>query len=186
MLHGDAGDQLRLIGATPYWRSLHLAMLAGSALVIAGNWVRGLIHEDGDVPPLVCALVLLSIGFALNATNIAYMAGAGTRMAAMFAAGGGEAAAIFEATHPIGQMFARFGNLLVAIAALLIAWVESRGPASRIAAPLALLAAACGLVGAVAFHESSPLALAAVATIVPWQLATVVRAFRWNPREEHE
>jgi len=185
MLQGDAGAQLRLIGATPSWRSLHLAMLAGSALVIVGTWVRGLVHEGGNVPPLVCAMVLLSIGFAFNATNIAYMAGAGTRMAAMFAAGNAGVATIYEATHPIGQMFARFGNLLVAIAALLVAWVESRGPGRRFAAPLALVAALCGLAGA-AVDESSPFALAAVAAIVPWQLVTAVRAFRWNPDSDHE
>lgn len=37
MLEGTAADHLRLIAGTPHWRALHLAMLAGSALVVAGS-----------------------------------------------------------------------------------------------------------------------------------------------------
>ena len=40
MLTGDAAAQLRTIATTPYWRALHLAMLAGSGFIIAGVWVR--------------------------------------------------------------------------------------------------------------------------------------------------
>ncbi|HEX4469709.1 MAG TPA: hypothetical protein VH080_09240, partial [Gemmatimonadaceae bacterium] len=40
MLGGNAAAQLQTISATAYWRPLHLAMLAGSGLVIAGIWVR--------------------------------------------------------------------------------------------------------------------------------------------------
>jgi len=185
MLHGDAAAQLQRIASTTYWRPLHLAMLAGSALVIVGLWVRGVIHQaHDDVPPLVCALVLLSIGFTLNALNIAYMAGAGTHMARRFAAGSAEMAPLFDATHPIGLMFARFGNLLVAIGALLLGWVERRTSGARWAALLAWAAALCGFVGVGFFDESSPAALAAVATLAGWQLHTVVRALRQPTRPE--
>ena len=165
------------MAATSYWRLIHLVMLGGSALIIAGVWVRGTICAR-DVPPLVGALVLLSIGYALNALNIAYMAGAGTHMASLFTAGQVEMAAVYDATHPIGQMSARFGNLLVAIAALLIGWVEWRDRRSRWAPPLAWFAAVVGLIGVLAFDESSPFSLAAVATLAPWHLLTAARAFR--------
>jgi hypothetical protein len=179
----DAAAQLALMAGTSYWRTIHLVMLVGSALIIAGVWVRGIIGAR-DVPPLVCALVLISVGYTLNALNIAYMAGAGTHMATMFAAGRTEMASVYDATHPIGQMSARFGNLLVSIAALVLGWVERRDGRSRWGAPLAWLAAAAGLVGVLAFHESSPLALAAVATLSGWHVLTAVRALRWRDPEE--
>ena len=129
VLAGDGAAQLRTIAGTGYWRPLHLAMLAGSGLVIAGVWVRAL-RERGAAPPLLAALAVIAIGLALNALNIAYMAGAGWHMATMFGAGRTEMAALFDATHPIGLMSARFGNFLVALGALLLGWVEWRDAAS--------------------------------------------------------
>jgi hypothetical protein len=187
MLEGTPEAQLRLIAGTAWWRELHLAMLAGSALVMLGMWVRGVVYRGHDHPPLVAVLVVLTVGYALNALNIAFMAGAGTHMATQFAGGRTEMASIFDATHPIGQMSARFGNLLVALGALLLGWVERRDAASsRWAAPLAWLAAAAGLVGALAIHESSKLALAGVATLSGWQVLTAIRAFGVTPHDEHE
>src|SRR5581483_7665182 len=112
MLAGDAAAQLQTIASTPYWRVLHLAMLAGSGLVMAGIWVRLL--TNGTTPaPLVAALAIVTVGVALNALNIVFMAGSGTHMAALFANGRYDMQSVFEATHPIGLMSARFGNFVV-------------------------------------------------------------------------
>src|SRR5206468_11615226 len=70
MLASDAADQLRTIAATSYWRALHLAMLAGAGLVIAGIWVR-LVSDRAASGALVAALAIVSLGVALNALNIA-------------------------------------------------------------------------------------------------------------------
>ena len=40
MLAGGPETQLRTIAATAHWRTMHLMMLAGSGLLIAGIWVR--------------------------------------------------------------------------------------------------------------------------------------------------
>ena len=40
MLAGSAEAQLRTMADTPGWRTMHLLMLAGSGLLIAGIWVR--------------------------------------------------------------------------------------------------------------------------------------------------
>jgi hypothetical protein len=182
ILAGDAASQLRIIAATSYWRTLHLAMLAGSALVAAGVWVRLVDRQsmasvrgpaDGAV---IAALALVAVGVCLNALNIAYMAGSGTHMAALFAQGRTEMSAVFEATHPIGQMAARFGNLVIAFGALALGWVEWQDASRpRWLAWLAWVAGAVGLICAVVFSEASPLALAAVALLSAWQVATAVR-----------
>lgn len=174
MLAGDGAAQLQTIAATPYWRVLHLGMLAGSGLLIVGIWVR-LVTDRAAGAPLVAALAVLAVGLALNALNIAYMAGSGTHMAALYVAGRKEMASVFEATHPIGLMAARFGNFVLALGALALGWIEWHDATRpRWLAWLASLAAAGGFVGVFLFDEASPLALAAVALLSAWEVATAV------------
>ena len=178
MLAGDAAAQLRTIADTPYWRPLHLVMLAGSGLVIAGVWVR-LLDARAVAPATLAALALVAIGLTLNALNIAFMAGSGWHMAELFAAGRAEMRDLFEATHPTGLTSARFGNFLVALGALvlgLVEWQDSTRP--RWLAGLAWLAAAGGFIGVLFFDEASRAALAAVALLSGWQVATALRAVR--------
>jgi hypothetical protein len=182
MLVGDAASQLRIIAATPYWRSIHLAMLAGSALVVTGIWVR-LIARGSTVhlrepagTGLIAALAVVALGFCLQALNIAYMASSGTLMAALFAEGRAEIGAVFEATHPAGQMVDRFGNLVIALGALLLGWAEWQDASRpRWLAWLAWVAGGVGLICAVCFNEASPLALAAIGLLSVWQVATAAR-----------
>jgi hypothetical protein len=183
VLVGDAAAQLRLIASTPHWRALHLAMLAGSALVVAGVWVR---IVDRPTPPgsrdaagaaAIAAVALVAVGVCLNALNVAYMAGAGWHMATLFARGETAMRDVFEATHPIGLMTARFGNLVVALGAIVLGWAEWQDAGRpRWLAGLAWVAGAGGLVGVVFFDEASPLTLAAVALLSGWMVATGVRA----------
>ena len=188
VLAGPAEDQLRMIAETAHWRTMHLLMLAGSGLLIAGIWVRLVTDRPADdapgdaralIVPLLSALALIALGLAINALNIGYMAGAGTLMAEQFAAGRAELAAVFDATHPIGLVAARFGNFLVALGAVVLGWAEWQDPTRpRWLAWLAWAAAAGGFVGVLFFNEASRVALAAVALLSGWELATAVRAFR--------
>src|SRR5918911_4123070 len=145
MLAGDAAAQLRTIAATTHWRGIHLAMLAGTGLVIAGIWVRLLLDRSGGAAaaPVLAALAVIALGLAVNALNIAFMTGAGWHMAALFQRGDAGVAPVFEVTHPIGLMAARFGNFIVALGALALGWVEwHEAPRSRALAALAWIAAA--------------------------------------------
>ena len=190
MLAGGPETQLRTIADTPHWRTMHLLMLAGSGLIIAGIWVRLLTDRTGGGAPsqpvgpafnapLVAALALVALGLAINALNIAFMAGAGTHMAEEFAAGRTGIAPLFDATHPIGLVAARFGNFIVALGALALGWVEQQDPTRpRWLAWLAWAAAAGGFFGVIFFNEASRIALAAVALLSGWELATAVLALR--------
>lgn len=182
MLAGDATAQLHTIADTSYWRTLHLAMLVGSGLVIAGIWVR-LVAEETPSPPLIAALAIVTVGLALNALNIAFMAGSGTHMAALFAAGRNDMPSVFEATHPIGLMAARFGNFVIALGAIALGFVEWRDPTRPRWLPwLAWIAAAGGFFGVFFFDETSRLALAAVALLSGWEVATAFLSLREDPR----
>ena len=195
ILAGGPESQLRTIAGTTHWRTMHLMMLAGSGLLIAGIWVRLVTDRSATSTsaspvagvaafngPLVAALALIALGLAINALNIGFMAGAGTHMAAEFAAGRTEVAPLFDATHPIGLVAARFGNFIVALGALALGWVESHDPSRpRWVAWLAWAAAAGGFVGVLFFNEASRIALAAVALLSGWELATAVLALRSRP-----
>jgi hypothetical protein len=179
VLAGDGAAQLRIIADTPYWRPLHLLMLAGSGLVIVGIWVRVLLGRAGAAPPMLAALAVIAIGLTLNALNTAFMAGSGWHMAAMFRAGHTDMSAVFDATHPIGLMIARFGNFLVALGALVLGWAERQDAASPPwLATLAWIAALGGFVGVLFFDEASRAMLGAVALLSAWQVATALRALR--------
>ncbi|HUF28333.1 MAG TPA: hypothetical protein VMM18_15250 [Gemmatimonadaceae bacterium] len=180
VLSGDATEQLRTIADTRYWRQIHLVMLAGTALVVCGVWVRMLHGRSAPVSPgLVAALAMISLGVAINGLNIAYMTGSGWRMAARFIEGEASVAQLFDLTHPIGLVAARYGNLLVAIGAVVLGWAErfDEGTPDWLAW-LAWVAAAGGLIGVIFFHESSRATLGAVALLSGWQVATGLRAVR--------
>jgi hypothetical protein len=133
----------------------------------------------------VAALALISIGVAINALNIAYMSGAGWHMAAQFAAGDASMVPLFDATHPIGLMAARFGNFIVALGALVLGWAEWHDAEPRkLDAVLAWIASLGGLVGAIFFDESSRIALAAIALLSAWQVVTALRAIRGGARNQ--
>ncbi|HET7584205.1 MAG TPA: hypothetical protein VFK13_04820 [Gemmatimonadaceae bacterium] len=178
MLTGDAATDLRLIAATGSWRAIHLAMLAGTALVMMGVGVR-LFQGCGISPSLALAMLLLVVGLGINGLDAGYMVSAGWHAASRFAGGDGAMLAIYDITHPIGTVAARFGNLIVALGAAMLGAAEWRDRTrSRWYALLAWLAAAGGLVGAVAFDEGSRMNLGAVALLSGWQLVTAVAALR--------
>jgi len=183
VLAGDAASHLRMIADDEHWRAIHLAMLAGSALVIAGLWVRALDRELESSTMFVAALVIISLGEAVNALNTAYMANSGLRLAHAFAGGEPMAVALYDATHPMGLMYARLGNLLVALGAMVLGAAEWEGETgSYLAAGLAWVAAVGGLVGVVFFDESSRMILGAVALLSGWQVVTAARVLRHGTR----
>lgn len=181
MLAGDAAEQLRTIAATPHWHVVHLTLLAGSALVIAGVWVR-IVTDRAASGALVAALAIITIGVALNALDIAFMAGSGTRMAAYFAAGHVEMPNLYDVTHPSVLLAARFGNFIVAVGAVALGLIEQRDASRpRWLAWLAWLAAAGGFVGVFFFEDPSRLVFAAVALLSAWQVATALLSLRGPP-----
>jgi hypothetical protein len=176
VLSGNGAQDLQLIANTPHWRTIHLVMLAGSGLIVLGLWVR-VVDRPELQGPAVAALAVIALGLAINALNIAYMAGSGTHLAEMFTAGRPGMSDLFEVTHPIGLMAARFGNFLVALGATALGVVEWNDPTRpRWLAWLAWGAALGGFVGVLFFDEASRVALAAVALLSAWEVATAARA----------
>ncbi|MFL5617315.1 MAG: hypothetical protein ACJ79A_02840 [Gemmatimonadaceae bacterium] len=177
ILPHDPAEQLRMIADTWYFRPIHLAMLAGSALIILGIWTRALIGPPS--PPLLAALALVSLGLCFNAIDIAVMASAGTQLATLAQAGQAGMGTLFDSLHRVGLMTARFGNLLVALGAIVLSWVERQeNPNAPWPSRLAWIAGAVGLFCVICFPEASLAILAAVTLLAGWQLSTAVRGMR--------
>ncbi len=174
ILIGDAATDLRTIAATAPWRAIHLAMLAGTALVMVGVGVR-LFVGCGVSPALAWALVLVVVGLGINALDAGYMVSSGWYAAVRFRTGDASMIPLYAITHPIGTMAARIGNLVVALGAGLLGFAEWQDHTrTRWYAVLAWVAAAGGVMGVLAFAEGSRLNQAAVALLSGWVVLTAI------------
>ena len=179
ILSGSGSMELGMIGGMPIWRIMHLCMLGGTGLIVAGIWVRliGVPAGTATNSAIVAALTMLTVGIAFDAFNTTFMAGPAWRMASAFTAGDTSVARQFELLHPVGLMAARFGNYLIALGALILGaaeWMTAGRP--RWIAVLAWIAAAGGLVGVIFFDESRPEMLGAVSLLCGWQVGAAILA----------
>jgi hypothetical protein len=179
VLRGDAASHLAHIAESGHWRAVHLGMLACTALVMTGIWVRLVVHL-GEPGPLIAALAVITVGMAIHSLNIAYMTGTGWQLATRFAAGEEEfMAALYDTTHPIGLMASRYGNFVIAMGAGVLGWVEWRDGTTPVwLAWLAWAAAGVGAVAAAVAFEGTLWIFAAVALLSLWQVATGWRVIR--------
>lgn len=179
ILSGSGSMELGMVGGMPIWRIMHLCMLCGTGLIVAGIWVR-LVGVPAGTPTnsvIVAALTMLTVGIAFDAINTTFMAGPAWRMASAFTAGDTSVARQFELMHPVGLMAARFGNYLIALGALILGaaeWMTAGRP--RWIAVLAWIAAAGGLIGVVFFDETRPEMLGAVSLLCGWQVGAAILA----------
>lgn len=173
-----AEADLALITATPHWYLMHLALLHATGLIIVGIWARWLSAEPAERLGLGVAFVVLGIGQAFNGVNIAFMAGAGTRFAAM-QAGGMDVRGVYQATHGFAVMCGRMAGFLVALAAGLSAMATAGNATEpRLLVGLAWLACAAGLIGSLFATPGHPLMLTSVGLMAVWQAATALQILR--------
>ncbi|HSB52855.1 MAG TPA: hypothetical protein VLD58_00790, partial [Gemmatimonadales bacterium] len=163
------GD-LTMIAAMARWRWIHLGLLYGTGMIIAGIWVRWMIAPGEQRQGLAVAFSVLVIGEALNGVNIGFMAGAGTEFARLYAAGT-DLSQIYQAQHLAAVMSGKLGGFLVSIAAGLIAAATARsGTEPRWMVGLALLACGAGLAGNLFAPPGHPLMLTSVGLMAVWQV----------------
>jgi hypothetical protein len=172
-----AGD-LALIARTGHWRLVHLGLLYGTGLTVAGVWARWLAGEGAERAGLGVAFVVLGLGEILNGVNIAYMTGAGTVLAAA-AGSGADVALLYDATHAFAVVCGRLSGFLVAVAAACVALATG----ARLGEPrglvgLAWLAAGAGLLGNFLAPPGHPLMLTSVGLMAVWQVVTAVRLLK--------
>jgi hypothetical protein len=179
MLPGQVPGQLDVIARTPHWRAIHLVMIVGSVLVVAGMWSRVLVARLPMRRVLTVIMLLIAAGVTLNALNIAFMAEIGTGDAARYVGGDASAAAVFAQRHDASLSFARTGNLLVALGCVGLGVVEGSDPMRpRWVALLALVAGIGGMIGVIAFDPASRGGVAAVGLFTVWAAASAALVLR--------
>ncbi len=173
-----AEGDLQLIAATPHWYWMHLGLLHATGLIVAGIWARWLRAHADERRGLGLAFAVFGIGQALNGVNIAFMAGTGTRFAAMYAAGA-DVLNVYQALHGFAVMCGRLSGFLVAIAAgIIAATTAARAREPRALVALAWFACVAGLAGDFFAPPGHPLMLTAVGLMAVWQVVTAVRLLR--------
>lgn len=175
-LSGQA--DLQMIGSMARWKWIHLGLLYATGMIIAGIWARWLAAPNDQRAGLGVAFVVLGIGEALNGVNIAFMAGAGTEYARLFAAGS-DVSAIYQAQHLAAVMSGKLGGFLVAIAAGIVAAATARSRVEpKWMVGLASLACGAGLAGNFFAPSGHPLMLTSVGLMAVWGVGAGVRVLR--------
>ena len=170
-----ADGDLALILATRHWYAIHVVLLYATGMIIAGIWSRWLVAEGAERQGLAVGFAVLGVGQVLNAVNIAYMTGAGTRLARL-AAEGQAVGTLYEATHLFAITCGRLSGFLVSVAAGVIAIATARSPGeSRWLVGIAWIACIGGLAGNLLATPGHPLMLVSVGLMAAWQLATATR-----------
>ncbi len=192
VLTGDGAAQLALIAATPAWRMVHLTLLLGIALVVAGlSGVAGRHVAGPGGQPARAALVLAVLGYGALAVNVAFMTGAGAALADAYARSdpgltATQAVFVFDMLHPFGLVVQRFGALVVGLSTCALGWAAVTGEVfPRWLGWVGVAAGTLGAVTALGSNENARQVLAGVVLATVWQAALAVlllRAGRPAPR----
>ena len=168
------GD-LTMIAAMGRWQPVHIGLLYATGMIIAGIWARLLAAEPDTRAGLGVAFVVLVVGELLNGVNIAFMTGAGTEYARLFAAGV-DLSQVYHTQHLAAVMCGKLGGFLVALAAGMVALATGRVLSEpRWLVGLAWLACIAGLAGNFLAPSGHPLMLTSVGVMGVWQVGTAVR-----------
>jgi hypothetical protein len=185
VLAGDGAAQLGLIAATPAWRTIHLTLLLGLALVVAGVSGAAGRHVAGAGEQAArTALVLAVLGYGALAVNVAFMTGAGTALADAYGRSGAgltatQAVFVFDMLHPFGLVAQRFGAFAVGLSTCALGWaVVGGGVFPRWLGWGGVAAGAVGALVALGSNENARQVLAGVVLATVWQAALAVLMLR--------
>lgn len=185
VLEGDGAAQLGLIAATPAWRTIHLTLLLGIALVVAGlSGVAGRHVAGAGEQPARAALVLAVLGYGALAANVAFMTGAGTALAGAYARGDSgitatQAVFVFDMLHPFGLVAQRFGAFVIGLSTYALGWaVVNVRLFPRWLGWVGVAAGAVGALVTLGWNENARQVLAGVVLATVWQAALAVLLLR--------
>jgi hypothetical protein len=175
LLTGDGPAQLAIIAATRAWRAIHLALVAGEILLVAGVAGVSLRHADtAGAGATRAGALLFALGVALSLIQILFMVGAGSALAAVYVRGGAGLAATqavfaYDVLHPFAQVAGRAGELTLGLALATLGWgtlAGGRWPRwvgyGGVAAGVACAAWALGV------RETDPRLMAGVGLVAAW------------------
>lgn len=171
------GD-LTMIAMMPSWKLIHLGLLYATGMIIVGIWSRFLSAPGEGRTGLALAFLVLCIGETLNGINIGFMAGAGTELGRLHAAGA-DVADVYQAGHLTAVMSGKLAGFLVSLAAGMVALSTAKnGMEPSWLVGTAWVACVGGLLGNFFAPAGHPLMVASIGLMAVWQVGTSIRLLR--------
>jgi hypothetical protein len=177
-LVGDGAAQLGLVAATPAWRSVHLALMFGQVLLVAGIAGLALRHAaTAGAGAARAGALLFAFGTAVALIQTLFMAAAAPALAGAYTRGEAGIAATqaiftYDMLHPFAQIAGRAGEFAIGVALYSLGWGVVDGRV--LPRGLGYAGVAAGVVSAVwavIAHESHPFLMGGVALVVLWGVA---------------
>ena len=181
LLSGDGPGQLETIGATAAWRAVHLSLIAGEILLVAGVAGFALRHADTPGAGVTRAGALLfALGVGLALLQILFMVGAASALAGAYARGypgiaATQAVFMYDMFHPFAQIAGRSGELALGLALAVIGWGTVRGGLlPRWLGYSGVVAGVLCALWALGIREDDPRLMAGVGLVTVWALVSGV------------
>lgn len=188
VLSGDGAAQLQVIADTAGWRSLHLLLVFGFPLVVAG--LIGLLGRHINTPGAAAAragMFLSVCGYGMALVGVLFMVGVGPALARAYT--GAEmgltathAVFVYDMLHPFALLALRVGAFTVGLATYAFGWAVVGG---RVLPHwLGWAGVGAGAVGAglgLALNENAPQVMGGVALATVWQVLVAVALVRERP-----
>ena len=181
LLDGDGAAQLTAIAASPAWRGIHLSLVFGTVLLVAGLVGVALRHSETAGSAAARAGILLAVlGYGTALVGMLVMTGSATRLAAAYVAGqpglaGTEAVFFYDMIRPFATIALRGGEFGVGLSVWSFGWALWDGRVfPRWLGMFGVLAGVVCAVWAVLSHEDAARLMGGLALVTVWQVVVAV------------
>lgn len=178
ILTGDGAMQLATISRTGPWRAIHWCLLFGLPLMLVG--IAGLASRhrttSGEETART-AVVVATLGIAVWAINILFMAGAAWQLARTYVAAdpgltATHAVLLYDMMHPFGLVAERIATFTMGLAVGLLGWAIHSGQRYRAWLGWGAVAVGAASIGiALGVAETSVVIFYGQAALVTWMAA---------------
>lgn len=178
LLGGGGPGQLAIVAATAGWRAIHLALIAGEVLLVAGVIGLALSQADtGGAGATRGGALLFALGIGLALIQILFMGGAATALATAYVRAepglaATQAAFTYDMLHPFAQLAGRAGEFTVGLGVAVLGWGVAAGRRLPRWLGAAGVAAGCGCAAwAVVTPEHASMLMAGMGLVAAWAVA---------------
>jgi hypothetical protein len=177
LLSGDGAAQLGDIAAASGWRGIHLALVFGMILVVAGLVGVALRHgETAGSAAARAGVVLGVLGYGTALVGVLFMTGSAAHLAETYAAAGPsltgtQAVFVYDMLRPFAAMALRAGEFAIGLAIWSLGWgVVDGGVLPRWLGRFGVAAGVVCAVWAVVINEHAAMLMGGMALVTVWQV----------------
>jgi hypothetical protein len=179
LLEGDGATQLATIAAAASWRGIHLSLVFGVMLVVAG--LAGVALQHGETAGSAAAragILLAVLGYGTMLVGVLVMTGSATKLAATFAAArpglaATDAVFVYDMIRPFAAMALRSGEFAIGLSTWALGWAVWDGRIfPRWLGMFGVVAGVTCTLWAVVLPEEAALLMGGLVLVTLWQAGT--------------